>query len=240
MRLSLALLPALASLALSTTTTTLTLSLPASPNPFALPASTHATLASLGAHHAAPLSAINTFVFRNVTPGSYLADVHCATDAFRPLRVDVAADGGVRAWETFRGNEWGNRGEALEVKDGRVVEVRAVGKKNYFMERPKFSALSILKNPMILMGLVSMVIFIGMPYIMENMDPEMKAEFEAQQAKGGLAGMIGGAAGGQQGGNPLGEFDMASFLAGSSKKGGGKNGGDGGGDGAVKNHGVRR
>lgn len=30
------------------------------------------------------------------------------------------------------------------------------------------SVLSILKNPMILMGLVSMVIFIGMPYIMDN------------------------------------------------------------------------
>ena len=39
----------------------------------------------------------------------------------------------------------------------------------------------------------------------------MKAEFEAQQKKGGLAGMIGGGGGGgQQGGNPLGDFDMAS------------------------------
>ena len=63
--------------------------------------------------------------------------MHCATDAFRPLRVDVAADGGVRAWETFRGNEWGNRGEALDVQDGRGVELRALGRKNYFMERPK-------------------------------------------------------------------------------------------------------
>ena len=140
MRVALALLPALASLALATIATpatTLTLLLPGTPNPFALPASTRATLASLGAHHAAPLSAINTFVFHNVTPGSYLADVHCATDAFRPLRVDVAADGEVRAWETFRGNEWGNRGEALDVKPGRAVELRALGKKTYFMQRPK-------------------------------------------------------------------------------------------------------
>jgi len=30
------------------------------------------------------------------------------------------------------------------------------------------SVLSILKNPMILMGLVSMLIFIGMPYLMDN------------------------------------------------------------------------
>lgn len=71
-------------------------------------------------------------------------------------------------------------------------------------------------------------------------DPEMKAEFEAQQKKGGLAGMIGGGGGGQQGGNPLGDFDMASFLAGSSKKDGGKGGGEGAGEGAAKNQGVRR
>ena len=68
----------------------------------------------------------------------------------------------------------------------------------------------------------------------------MKAEFEAQQKKGGLAGMIGGAASGQQSGNPLGDFDMASFLAGSGKKDGSKTSAEGGGESAVKNQGVRR
>ena len=33
------------------------------------------------------------------------------------------------------------------------------------------SVLTILKNPMILMGLASMVMFIGMPYIMKNSTP---------------------------------------------------------------------
>lgn len=35
------------------------------------------------------------------------------------------------------------------------------------------SVLTILKNPMILMGLVSMGIFIGMPYLMENSTPNI-------------------------------------------------------------------
>ncbi|QUC17074.1 uncharacterized protein UV8b_01315 [Ustilaginoidea virens] len=192
-------------------------------NPSALPASTRATLSALGAHLSAPLSSANTFVFRNVPPGSYLADIHCRTDAFRPLRVDVLAprDGAelVRAWETFRGNDWANTGEELlpprEAGAGaHAFQVRSAGPKTYFVDRPQFSVLSILRNPMILMGLVSMALFFGMPKLMENMDPEMKAEFEAQQRKSPLNAVLGGAAQQQ---NPLGSFDMAAFLAGSNK-----------------------
>lgn len=83
---------------------------------------------------------MNTFVFHNVTPESYLADVHSPTDAFQPLRIDVSESGAVEAWETFRGNEWGNKGEKIEVREGSVgrgVEVRALGPKKYFVERPK-------------------------------------------------------------------------------------------------------
>ncbi|KAL5617271.1 hypothetical protein FOBRF1_006019 [Fusarium oxysporum] len=167
----------------------LTLYLPSNPNPFSIPANTHATLSSAGVHFSAPLSSANTFVFHNVTPGSYLADVHCPTDAFHPLRIDVqlaedGEEGIVRAWETYRGNDWGNKGEVVQVKEGskgRGFELRAIGGKNYFMERPQFSVFAILKNPMILMALVSLVLMVGMPKLMDSMDPEMRAEFEAQR-----------------------------------------------------------
>ncbi|KAH7320917.1 hypothetical protein B0I35DRAFT_428098 [Stachybotrys elegans] len=208
----------------------LTLYLPAKPNPFTLPSSTRATLSALDSHLSAPLSSINTFVFRNVTPGSYLVDVHCPTTAFSPLRIDVAPDGTIAAWETFRGNDWANKGEALPVKEGSVgqgVELRARGPKNYFLERPKFSILSILKNPMILMGIVTLGLSVGMPKLLENMDPEMRAEFEARQRGGPMSAMMGGGGGGEQPQNPLGNFDMAAYLAGSNKQDGEapKNGG---------------
>lgn len=132
---------ALLGLAATALAADLTLYLPAVPNPAGLPPTTHATLTSRGTRRSAPVTASNTFVFRNVTaPASYLADVHCPTDGFQPLRVDVAADGSVQAWETFRGNEWDNKGEALAVRAGATgqgVEVRALGSKNYFVERPK-------------------------------------------------------------------------------------------------------
>lgn len=137
MRLTLTALLGLAATALATD---LTLYLPAKPNPFSLPATTHATLTSLDARHSAPLSAVNTFVFRNVTSGSYLVDVHCATDGFQALRLDIGEAGEISAWETYRGNEWGNKGEALAVREGSMgkgVEVRALGSKTFFVDRPK-------------------------------------------------------------------------------------------------------
>lgn len=140
MQISLGALMGFLSLA-STATITLRLpSPPALPNPNALPPSTRATLSTLGQPpYSAPLSTANTFVFRNVTAGSYLADVHCQTFAFAPLRVDVASgeDGDVvSVWETFRGNDWDNKGEAV-ARDGVGYEVRVLGAKSYFMERSK-------------------------------------------------------------------------------------------------------
>ncbi|KAF9878507.1 hypothetical protein CkaCkLH20_03999 [Colletotrichum karsti] len=242
----------------TTLAASLTLQIPSSavlPNPYTLPPSTRATLSALGSSFSAPLSAANTFVFDNLTaPASYLVDVHCATHAFAPLRLDVAADGSLAAWETYRGNDWDNKGEVYASKEfaggRRGFEVRVLGGKNYFVERSKFSVFTILKNPMILLGLVSMGIFIGMPYLMDNMDPEMRAEFEERQKSNPMNSLLGGGGGGgQPGANPMGNFDMAAFLAGSnsgskndasSGSGTSSGGGGGGGSSSKKEKGVRR
>ncbi|KAJ2906893.1 hypothetical protein MKZ38_009756 [Zalerion maritima] len=198
------------------------------PNPrAALTADTHATLTTLNSEvKTAPINTINAFVFHNVTPGSYLVDFHSRTHGFNPIRLDVTPmDGndevGMKAWETYRGNDWENKGEAIQLTN-RGFEARCLGFKNYFTERQGFSVMTILKNPMILMGLVSMGLFFGMPKLMENMDPEMRAEFEEQQKKGPMAAMMGGASGQQQAASPLGDFDLASYLSGQDKKKGNK------------------
>nr|CDP27217.1 Putative protein of unknown function [Podospora anserina S mat+] len=231
--------------------TSLTVHIPPSaplPNPAALLPQTHATLNSLTKHHSAPLSDKSNFHFHNVTPGSYLLDIHCLTHAFLPLRVDISPSSSsssdpseqspikIEAWETFRGNDWGNKGEKVstEVSDGKsgmmVVVARMAGQKSYFMERSSFSVLSIFKNPIILLSLVSMGLFFGMPKLIENMDPEMRAEWEEQQKSNPMNALM-GAASGQQGGGGMGNFDMAAFLAGS---GGGKEDNKGGNNGGGK------
>ncbi|KAH6670037.1 hypothetical protein B0J14DRAFT_597745 [Halenospora varia] len=219
MRLSTLLPTIFASLA---TATNILITIPPSPqipHPSSLPPSTHATLTTLGALHKAPLRVDNMFSFRNVTPGSYLLDVHCHTHAFAPLRVDVhsaaflqegAGVKEVEAWGTFRGNEWNNKGEVVGVKSegGKwEFDVRVLGGKEYFLERAGFSPLSLLKNPMILIAGFSMAIVFGMPYLMDNMDPEMRAEFEERQKSGPL--------GGGQSANALQNFDLAAMLAGA-------------------------
>lgn len=114
----------------------ITLHLPHKPNPNSLPATTHATLSSLHTYHSAPLSTANTFIFHNVSAESYLLDIHCATDVFQPIRVDVGADW-IQAWETFRGGDWGNKGEVLTVDENKNgIVARAIGGKSYYSERP--------------------------------------------------------------------------------------------------------
>lgn len=58
---------------------------------------------------------------------------------------------------------------------------------------------------MILIAIVSFVAIIGLPKLVDKMDPELKAEFEESQRKVGSAQT-----------NPMGAFDVAGFLAGKS------------------------
>ena len=115
-------------------------------NPSTLPSTTHATLQSSGPPLDAYLTRSNTFNFANISAGSYLATVHCRDYVFEPLRIDVsleeAVEGSgekkevVRAWQTFLGNEWDNKGESRgEGGNGLVVEARPVGTKYFYQER---------------------------------------------------------------------------------------------------------
>jgi len=203
----------------------LTVKIPASQllaNPSLLPPKTHATLEASGAPLRALLTRSNKFVFPHVGPGSYLLSVHCRDYFFEPLRIDVGTDEQgvefVKSWQTFRGNEWDNKGERRgegvgnigkegEMLEAKVeVEVRALGGKEYYQQRQGFSALSLFKNPMILMAIFSLGLIVGMPYLLENMDPESRAEFEEMQKQHTVAA------------NPaasLQNFDLAGWMAGS-------------------------
>ncbi|KAL2863466.1 uncharacterized protein BJX67DRAFT_257178 [Aspergillus lucknowensis] len=221
----------------------LTITIPPStilPNPHSLPADTHATLtsAALSGPLKAPLTNAATFVFSGLTAsdykdpqqddlsGSYLLDIRSSEYVFAPLRVDLDAAGFVvGVWETFRGNEWGNRGvekfnsagdgaASSQRKADAVVDARVVARKGFYEARQTFSPLSLLKNPMILLALVALAFTFGMPKLMENMDPEMRAEFEKQSR----ASPISGAQSAIAGGGP-GNFDLAGWMAGAAPRG---------------------
>ncbi|KAL4886363.1 hypothetical protein BJY04DRAFT_179013 [Aspergillus karnatakaensis] len=223
----------------------LTITVPPStilPNPHSLPADTHATLTStsLAQPLKAPLTRSGTFVFSGLASaehkdpqqddlsGSYLLDIRSSEYVFAPLRVDLDERGFVKgAWETFRGNEWGNRGVEKYVRPAGekvgggngssgevVVDVRVVGRKGFYEVRQTFSPLSLFKNPMILLAIVALGFTFGMPKLMENMDPEMRAEFEKQSRASPITGAQSAMAGGGAG-----NFDLAGWMAGAAPRG---------------------
>ena len=64
---------------------------------------------------------------------------------------------------------------------------------------------------MILMAIFSLAMIVGMPYLLENMDPESRAEFEQIQKQNPLANAANPA-------TALGNFDFASWMAGRSNE----------------------
>jgi len=115
-------------------------------NPSTLPSTTHATLQSSGPPLDAYITRSNSFNFNNVSTGSYLATIHCRDYAFEPLRIDVTLEETIegsgekketiRAWQTFIGNEWDNRGESRgEGGNGLVIQVQPRVQKEYYQER---------------------------------------------------------------------------------------------------------
>lgn len=112
-------------------------------NPSTLPYNTQAQLAARGILLSALLRADNTFYFENVPIGSFSLDVFCRDYFFEPLRVDVTTGAAgradrVEAWQTFRGNEWDNKGEE-RVADGDAavakVQIHVLGPKQYYQKR---------------------------------------------------------------------------------------------------------
>lgn len=174
-------------------------------NPSSLPYNTQAQLAARGILLSTLLRADNTFYFENVPTGSFSLDVFCRDYFFEPLRVDVTTHT-VEAWQTFRGNEWDNKGES-RVADGDAavakVQVHVLGPKQYYQKREgcKYidlpsrhllrgsrseqpsdthrlvNVLSFLKSPMILMAVFSMAMIFGMPYLLENSELRSKDKF---------------------------------------------------------------
>lgn len=76
------------------------------------------------------------------------------------------------------------------------------------------------------------------------MDPETRAEWEAAQKDNPMNTILSGGSGGKAASNPMGDFDMAAYLAGSNKKDSGNGGGKSNAvmevENKAKSQGVRR
>jgi ER membrane protein complex subunit 7 len=201
------------------------------PNPNVLPASTHATLTSSSSPQLKAILRKGNFLEFPEIPaaGSYLLDIYSRDYVFAPYRIDISSSEASTtttqisgAYETYRGTQWSDHGVPLTPNgrptDDLTITAKVLSRKSFYEQRQGLNVLNLLKNPMILMGVVALAFTFGMPKLMENMDPEMKAEYEEMQKKG-PAGAIGRAMqGGGGGGGSADSFDLAGFLAGSQAK----------------------
>lgn len=195
-------------------------------NPNTLPASTHATLTSgQGAPLQAPLRKGSFIEFRDIPEaGSYLLDIYAHDHTFAPYRVDIGSDNKISAiYETYRGTQWSDHGVQLVVEPttAAIIQAKVLSKKSFYEERQGFNPASLLKNPMILMGIAALALTFGMPKLMDNMDPEMKQEYEEMQKSSPVGGLM-GAMQGQSTPGGVGNFDLASWMAGAQQNAAGE------------------
>lgn len=229
---SISLLLALIGIAQSTS---LRIQIPASnylPNPNILSASTHATLQSgTSPAERTLLRQDNTLFFPEITTtGSHLLSIFSPTHTFAPYRVDISQNASITGiWETYSGSPWSQTGPAqlASPTTDATVSAKCTSVKNFYEERPAFTLVSLFKNPMILLGVLALAFTFGMPKMMENMDPETRAEYEAMQKKSPVSGLAramqgGGApASGGGGGSGLENFNLAGWMAGQKQDYGG-------------------
>lgn len=199
-----------------------------------------------------PIRKDNSIIFEDIyTVGSHLLSVYTRDYVFASYRIDTTPEltstgTGIEgeskvlinfAAQLYLGTQWSDTGANLipsqpdasspsgqSVRPQRTITIapRVLLQKQFYETRVGFSPLSLLKNPMILLGIVALGFTFGMPKLMENMDPEMRAEYEEMQKKGPTAA-IGKAMSGQgPATSGAGGFDLAGYLAGQKQEGGKK------------------
>jgi hypothetical protein len=152
--------------------------------------------------HIAYLRKDGSFAFSNVTQGVYTLTIESISFAFdSSFRIDVEEqDEAVKIdiHKVFWGHDFVND---LGPSQPHPLALKPIQRVQYIIERPQFSILSMLKSPMMLMSLGSLVVVFVMPKLMANMDPETLKQVQEQQMQSNTAM------------NKVQNFDMASYLA---------------------------
>jgi hypothetical protein len=116
-----------------------------------------------------------SFVIYNVAPGIHQLDIHSATYHFGQVKVQMLED----SMDAPKCLEYAYPGSGkTAVKYPLVLTPHATY--DYFEPQRGFSVFSMLKNPMVLMMLVSAGLMYGMPKMMEGLDPEEKEQMRKQ------------------------------------------------------------
>ena len=130
-------------------------------------------------HELATFSRIDGSFTVEVPEGVHVVDVISVTHHFAQMKLQVVDDNDVKCLS------YSFPGAPKQVVSHTPLVFTALATYEYFETKPSFSLLSILKNPMVLIMLVSVGMMVMMPKMMEGLEPEererMKKQMEYQQ-----------------------------------------------------------
>jgi hypothetical protein len=118
-----------------------------------------------------------SFSIPNVPPGIHVLDVHSHVYHFSQVKIMFPED----AMESPKCLEYAYPGAKKNPIDHPLV-LSAIATYDYFEVRRGFSIFSLLRNPMVIMMLFSVVLMYFLPTMMENMEPEERERMKQQMA----------------------------------------------------------
>ena len=116
-----------------------------------------------------------SFVIYNVPPGIHQLDIDSKTFHFGQIKIQLLEE----AMDAPKCLEYAFPGAPKRaLKYPLILNPKAT--LQYFEAKKGFSVFSLLKNPMVIMMLFSVVLMVMMPKMMEGMEPEEKARMKEQ------------------------------------------------------------
>lgn len=149
------------------------------PDPSAALNATRVTLND-GATHGTYTQPDGSFVFHRVPPGVHLLDVQSREHHFSQVKVRLLAD----AMDVPTCIEYVYPGAPKQAIP-HPLDLTAHASYEYYEPRPGFSPFSMLKNPMVMMMLLSVGGMLLVPRMMESMDPEEREQMQRTMANQG-------------------------------------------------------
>jgi hypothetical protein len=116
-----------------------------------------------------------TFSFYGVAPGIHLLDVHSHVHHFSQVKIQLLED----QMDSPTCIEYYYPG-ATKASITHPLVMKARARYEYFEPKGSFNPMSLLKNPMMLMMIVSFGMMFLMPKMMENLEPEERERMQKQ------------------------------------------------------------
>ncbi|XP_032545718.1 ER membrane protein complex subunit 7 [Chiroxiphia lanceolata] len=125
-----------------------------------------------GEEHVGFLKTDGSFVVHDVPSGSYVVEVISPAHKFEPVRVDITSKGKMRA----RYVNYIKPSEVVRLPY--PLQMKSSGPPSYFIKRESWGWTDFLMNPMVMMMVLPLLIFVLLPKVVNTSDPDMRREME--------------------------------------------------------------